>query len=178
MSLHQLYIIILFHLFYYAHGVPLHPLRILNASSLVQDPDFSPLIYHVPNSHNTLYILPYDYALPSDGFRSSIYGARVYIAHKIADAEGKASLPLPPDEDPFVYGLDLTVKITWQSFRGMKLTWGTLAAAMRGLDDCLVKNNQLAFAAVWHVFDSRQEGEVGWGVIGKGKGLRRAGSVS
>ncbi len=178
MPLHDLCMIILFYLFSFAHGVPVYPLQILNASSLTQDPDLSPLIYHVPNSHNTLYILPYDYALPSDGFRSSIYGARVYIAHKIAAAEGKANLPLPPDEDPFVYGPDLTVKITWQSFRGMRLTWGILAAATRGLDDCLVKNNQLSFAAVWHVFDSRLEGEVGWGVIGKGKGLRRAGSVS
>ncbi|KAL8744659.1 MAG: hypothetical protein Q9184_007971, partial [Pyrenodesmia sp. 2 TL-2023] len=178
MGLLNLYIYLIYYLASHAHCVPVNTLRISNASRIAQGPDLSPLIYHVPNSDNTLYILPSDYALPLHGFESSIYGARVYIAHKIAAAQGKAIPPLTPDEDPFVYGPGLTVKITWQSFQGMKLTWTTLAAAMRGLDDCLVKNNQLPFAAVWHVFDSRYEGEVGWGMIGRGKGVRRAGAVS
>ncbi|KAL8927566.1 MAG: hypothetical protein Q9208_002373 [Pyrenodesmia sp. 3 TL-2023] len=174
MSLLNFYIFLLFYLISYVHCVPVNPLRITNASSVAQTPDLSPLIYHVPNSHNTLYILPYDYALPPNGFQSSIYGARMYIVHQITAAGGKASVPLTPEQDPFVYGPGLTVKITWQSFPMKRLTWEILAAAMRGLDDCLVKNNQLPFAAAWHVFDSRQKGEVGWGIVGRGNGVQRA----
>lgn len=169
MSLFRLYVFLVFHFLSCACCLPVNSLLVPNASSLSQDPDLSPMIYHVPNTHNTLYILPYNYLLPTDEFQSSIHGARIYIAHRIAAAEGKANVPLPPDQDPFVYGPDLTVKISWQSFQGSKLTWGILAAAMRGLEDCLVKNDHLPFKAVWHVFDGAQEGEVGWGMIGGGR---------
>lgn len=104
-------------------------------------------------------------------FESSINGARTYIARKIASADGKANVPLPADQDPYVYGTNLAVKISWQSLQGKKLTWGILAGVMRGLSDCLVKNNQLPLVAVWHVFDEGQGGEVGYGRIWKEKGV-------
>ncbi|KAL9603470.1 MAG: hypothetical protein Q9219_001157 [cf. Caloplaca sp. 3 TL-2023] len=141
-------------------------------------PDLSPLIYHVPGTLNTLYILPHEYALPPDEFAFTIWRVRIYIADKIAVAKGRTNVPIPANKDPYVYGSDSPVQITWQSFQGMKLTWGILAAVMRGLDDCLVKNNHLPFVAVWHVFDGGQEGEVGWGMIGQGKGMRRPGAIT
>ncbi|KAI4207034.1 MAG: hypothetical protein LQ348_000721 [Seirophora lacunosa] len=134
------------------------PVRVLSASNA---------------KSNSLYILPHDFDLPPDEFESSIYGARVYIAHKIASAEGEANVPLPADQDPFVYGPNLAVNVSWQSLHGKRLTWGILAGVMRGLSDCLVKNNQLPYVAVWHVFDEGQGGEVGWGSIGKGRGMQR-----
>ncbi|KAL8656465.1 MAG: hypothetical protein Q9210_000258 [Variospora velana] len=122
---------------------------------------------------NSLYIRPYDFDLPPEQFESSINGARIYIAQKIASADGKANVPLPADQDPFVYGPNLAVEISWQSLQGKRLTWGILAGVMRGLSDCLVKNNRLPFVAVWHVFDEGQGGEVGYGRIGKGRGVWR-----
>ncbi|KAL8834839.1 MAG: hypothetical protein Q9170_003581 [Blastenia crenularia] len=149
-----------------------------NSTNLKDDPDLSPLIYHVPGTLNSLYILPQDYALPPDEFEFAIWRTRAYVADKIASAKGETNVPLPPDQDPKIYGDDSPVRITWQSFHGMKLTWGMLAAAMRGLDDCLVKNNHLPYVAMWHVFDARMESEMGWGTIGKGKGIRRPGAVA
>lgn len=169
MSLSNLHISLLVYFAYFAFCIPVNVLPVSDATRLSQNPDLSPLIYHIPNTHNTLYILPYNFALPPDGLESSIRGAIIYIAHQIV-AKGKADLPLPPDQDPFVYGLDLPVEISWQSAREMKLTWRVLAAAMRGLNDCLVKNNHLPFMAIWRVYDRGQQGEVGWGLIGRGKG--------
>lgn len=146
-------------------------------SFLNGDPDLSPLVYHIPGTPSSLYIRPYNYALPDNDFALAIFRARVYTTDKIAAAKGKTNTPLPPDQDPGIYGPDWTVQISWQSHPGMKLTWGILAAVMRGLDDCLVKNNHLPYVAVWHVFSDGYEEEVGWGVIEKGKGGEETGLV-
>ncbi|KAL8971052.1 MAG: hypothetical protein Q9197_003481 [Variospora fuerteventurae] len=136
--------------------------------------NFGPLLMlcFLPFVYNSLYIRPHDSDLPPEQFESSINGARIYIAHKIASADGQANVPLPADQDPFVYGTNLAVKISWQSLPGKKLTWGILAGVMKGLSDCLVKNNQLPVVAVWHVFEG-QGGEVGNGRIWKEKGVWR-----
>ncbi|KAL8719203.1 MAG: hypothetical protein Q9225_003757 [Loekoesia sp. 1 TL-2023] len=166
-------ILFVFCFFSVANCIPVLSLPVKNSTAFSDDPDLSPLIYHVPNTACTLYILPHDYALPPYDFAFSIWRARIYIADKIAASKGKANVPLPPNQDPFVYGPNLPVQISWQSFQGMKLTWGILAAVMRGLDDCLVKNNHLPYVAIWHVFVAGKEGEVGWGTIAEGKGIER-----
>lgn len=149
---------------------PVKFLPVTNLTSLTNDdPDLSPLVYHIPGTHDSLYIRPHDYALPENDFAIAIWRARVYIADMIASEKGKTNVPLPPDQDPKTYGSDLPVQISWQSSLGMKLTWGVLAAVMRGLDDCLVRNNHLPYVVVWHVFNSGQEDEVGWGMIGTGR---------
>ncbi|KAL8943491.1 MAG: hypothetical protein Q9216_001026 [Gyalolechia sp. 2 TL-2023] len=154
-----------------AHCIPVTTLPLKNLTTLTNDdPDLSPLVYHVPGTPNSIYVRPHDYPLPESDFEYAIWRARVYVTDKIASARGKANVPLPPDQDPKTYGSDMPVQISWQSSPGKKLTWGILAAVMRGLDDCLVKNNHVPYVAVWHVFSSEQEGEVGWGMISKGTG--------
>ncbi|KAI4148748.1 MAG: hypothetical protein L6R39_002705 [Caloplaca ligustica] len=155
--------------------LPVDALAVSNATRLSQVPDLSPLIYHIPGTSNTLYILPYDFPLPPEEFISSIHGARIYIAHKIA-VGAKIDTPLPPDQDPFVYGLNLGVKISWRSIHGKRFTWTALGAAIRGLDDCLVKNNHLPYVVAWHVYDGGQE--IGRGVIGIGRGIGRVGTIT
>ena len=159
-----------FYFISFAYCNPVVTLPVENSTTLVSTPDLSPLIYHVPGSRCTLYILPQDYILPVDEFEYSIWRARVYIADKIASLKGRADTPLPPGQDPFIYGADTPVEISWQSYHGTKMTWGMLAAVMRGLYDCLVKNNHLPYVAVWHVFVAGYEGEVGWGTIRPGRG--------
>ncbi|KAL9026991.1 MAG: hypothetical protein Q9196_004425 [Gyalolechia fulgens] len=142
------------------------------------DPDLSPLVYHLPGTTNSIYIQPYNYALPKDDFALAIWRAMVYIADKIASDKGISDVPLPPDEDPKTYGSNLRVQTSWQSSPGMKLTWGVLAAVMRGLYDCLVKNNHLPYVAVWHVFDRGKEEAIGWGMIARGKLTSRLRTIS
>lgn len=176
--MHSLYLItlLMFHLSSLIHCMPrappLHLTKNLTAS--LQSPDFSPLIYHIPNTHNTLLIRLHDYALPIGAFSSIIRDARLFIAGVIATSSFRPDSRLPPDKDPFEYPRPETlskVSITWQSKPGSYLTWGILAAAMKGLEDCLVKNDQLPWVATWHVFDGGQKGEVGWGMVGRGKAL-------
>lgn len=109
-------------------------------------------------------------------FSSTIRETRLFIAGLIPTSSFRPDSRLPQDKDPFEYPRPETlsrVAITWQSKRGGYLTWGILAAVMKGLEDCLVKNNQLPWVATWHVFDRGQKGEVGWGMVGRGKALAR-----
>ena len=155
-------------------AIPLHLTKNLTAS--LQAPDLSPLIYHIPNTHDTLLIRLRDYPLPFNAFGLTIREARLFIAGVLASSDIRPDTRLPPDKDPFEYprsGPLSLVSITWQSKQKKYLTWSILAAAMKGLEDCLVKNDQLPWVATWHIFDEGQRGEVGWGTVGKGKGFVR-----
>lgn len=170
MQLQGLIFVHLVHFISFISCIPVNFLSLKNLTSFPNgDPDLSPLIYHIPGTSNSLYIRPYNYPLPSHDFGIALWRVKVYVADKIAAAKGRTNVPLPPDQDPGIYGLESPVQISWQSYPGATLTWGILAAAMRGLDDCLVKNNHLPYVAVWHVFNSDYEEEVGWGTIETGK---------
>ncbi|KAI4250433.1 MAG: hypothetical protein L6R40_000031 [Gallowayella cf. fulva] len=160
------------YLFTFAHCLPAAPSR-AHTVGLTQGPDLSPLVYHIPNTHNTLYIQLHDYPLPPVAFAFTIREARGFIRRVTRDSHAGPDTRLPPDKDPFEYPPAepmSPVTITWESRKGYSLTWGILAVAMKGLDDCLVKNNQLPWLATWHIFDEDQGGEVGRGVVGRGKG--------
>lgn len=174
----HLMILLMFHLVSLIHCRPRGPPLQLpqNQTASLRGPDLSPLIYHVPNTHNTLLIRLHDDALPHGAFSSTIREARLFIAGVMATSRFRPDSRLPPDIDPFEYPRPEAlspVSITWQSQQEGYLTWGILAAAMKGLDDCLVKNDQLPWVATWHVFDGRQKGEVGWGMVGRGDGFVR-----
>ncbi|KAL9001559.1 MAG: hypothetical protein Q9169_000134 [Polycauliona sp. 2 TL-2023] len=142
----------------------------------LRGPDLSPLIYHIPNTHNTLLIRLHNYPLPIVAFASTIRDARLFIAGAIASTSIRPDSRLPTDRDPFEFPRSETpskVSVRWQSGQDHHLTWGILAVVMKGLEDCLVKNDQLPWVATWHVFDGGQEGEVGWGMIGWWKGTTR-----
>ena len=135
-------------------------------------PDLSPLIYHIPNTHNTLLIRLNNYPLPFIAFASTIRDARLFIAGVLATTSVRPDSRLPPEKDPFEFPRSDTrsqMSITWQSKKYRHLTWGILAAAMKGLEDCLVINDQLPWVVSWHVFDRAQGGEVGYGMIGRDK---------
>ena len=152
------------------HCMP--PALPFHLSKNLTGPDLSPLICHIPNTHDTLLIRVHNYPLPFIAFASTIREARHYIAGVLATTSFRPDSRLPPEQDPSEFprsDMLSQVSITWQSKEYSELTWGILAAAMKGLEDCLVINDQLPWVVSWHVFDGAQRGEVGYGVIGRGK---------
>lgn len=60
------------------------------------------------------------------------------------------------------------MKISWQSSSSdSKMTWGELAAALRGLDDCVVRNQQESLVNIWRIYGTM--GEIGWGQVDFGR---------
>ena len=122
------------------------------------------MAYLMCNRHNTLYIQPYPVPLPLTAFATLINRARIFVAYQIASLQGQTDVPLPPNRDPYIFGAPNTpVQVTWQSKQDKKMTWGELAAALRGLEDCLVKNQKEPYVSAWHLFGL--EGVIGSGMI-------------
>ncbi|KAL8782240.1 MAG: hypothetical protein Q9213_005570 [Squamulea squamosa] len=143
----------------------------------LQGPDLSPYIYHIPKTRNTLLIRLHDDPLPINAFGFTIREARILIADVLATHGYRSGDRLPQDKDPSEYpkpGSLAPVSITWQSRQGSFLTWGILAAALKGLEDCLVMNDRLPWVVTWYIFDGPQGGEVGWGTVARGKGHTRS----
>ncbi|KAL8690795.1 MAG: hypothetical protein Q9218_003844 [Villophora microphyllina] len=162
-------LILLFYLYSSAYSVPAvfsNPLGLTNTSHLLLGkPDLSPMIYHIPHTHNTLYIQTTATPLPPSALAATLWNARVFVTNQIAILQGNADVPLPSDMDPGHYQAGgSVVKVSWQSSSAdKKMTWGDLRATLRGLHDCLVKNQQESVVNVWHVFGMM--GELGWGQI-------------
>lgn len=68
---------------------------------------------------------------------------------------------LPATLDPFKYTIDLGVTVFASSSENQHLTWGILDSALRGLEDCLIRN-ALYQNAMFRIFDSD------WGQVGDG----------
>lgn len=172
-STNALLVLFFFYLCPSIHSLPAiipDPFRLTNIShSLIGKTEPSPLIYHIPNTHNTLYIQPTRVRLPPSGVAASLWSARIFVAHEIVIRQGNADIPLPSDQDPGQYQpRGSVVKVSWQSsFPDRQMTWGKLAATLRGLEDCIVRNQQEPFVNVWRVYGTM--GEVGWGRVGFGR---------
>ncbi|KAL9583605.1 MAG: hypothetical protein Q9212_002601 [Teloschistes hypoglaucus] len=144
--------------------------RLTNISHLLHGKtDPPPLIYHIPNTHNTLYIQPTPVHLPPSGIAATLWSARVFVANQIAIRQGNADIPLPSDQDPGKYQpRGSVVKVSWRSsLPDKQMTWGELAATLRGLEDCIVRNQQEPFVNVWRVYGTM--GELGWGRVEFGR---------
>ncbi|KAL9579311.1 MAG: hypothetical protein Q9203_006751 [Teloschistes exilis] len=106
-STNALLVLFFFYLCPSIHSLPAiipDSFRLTNIShSLHGKTEPPPLIYHIPNTHNTLYIQPAPVRLPPRGIAASLWSARNFVAHEIAIRQGNADIPLPSDQDPGQY---------------------------------------------------------------------------
>lgn len=90
---------------------------------------------------------------------ATISAARQYI-EQIWKAQGHDGW-IPATHDPFRYSIDLGVSVFATRGANQHLTWGILDSALRGLEECLIRNSWYQ-NAMFRIFDSN------WGQVGDG----------
>ena len=124
------------------------------------------VICHVGNTRTSLYIQLYD-EVDATPMRNAITNAQRWVLTVIR-ASGDSWLP--KREDPFSYDDKLGAHITARSTQNHHLTWGILGNALKGLQDCVIRNEWYQ-DAVFQIFDGP------WGHVGDGSVLGSAQST-